>query len=410
MTNQSNAVKRNLRRFLLVVTAVVFFVTIFVNTAYADSAKKYDVTIVDGQSSFAVTTTETEPIEILNEAGITVTTDDKLDITGFVESKGGVIVIDRFNKIYLEIKDSITVYGVYSDTVEAALNEVGFFVGENNRLNYALDDAVTDGMVIRLENAVYATVNSDGESKEFAMLGGTVEDLLALAGIELKEDDYTSHSLDAAVEDGLSVSVYRVEYKEETVSEEIKYSTEKIDDSSMEIGTQSVVRSGANGKADVTYKIKYVNGEYDSRTEIGRNVTQMPINEQIKVGTKIPEGYYDVEPNGVTSWNGYNVGDTISGRYSHYCACSKCNGNSRGITTSGLKVQNGMADPHYVACNWLPLGSVINVDGQNYTVADRGGSGLSKKGRIDIFTPQGHSMCYKLGVGNCSIKIVRLGW
>ena len=112
MTNQSNAVKRNLRRFLLVVTAVVFFVTIFVNTAYADSAKKYDVTIVDGQSSFAVTTTETEPIEILNEAGITVTTDDKLDITGFVESKGGVIVIDRFNKIYLEIKDSITVYGV----------------------------------------------------------------------------------------------------------------------------------------------------------------------------------------------------------------------------------------------------------------------------------------------------------
>ena len=150
MTNQSNAVKRNLRRFLLVVTAVVFFVTIFVNTAYADSAKKYDVTIVDGQSSFAVTTTETEPIEILNEAGITVTTDDKLDITGFVESKGGVIVIDRFNKIYLEIKDSITVYGVYSDTVEAALNEVGFFVGENDRLNYALDEAVTDGMVIRL--------------------------------------------------------------------------------------------------------------------------------------------------------------------------------------------------------------------------------------------------------------------
>lgn len=410
MTNQSNAVKRNLRRFLLVVTAVVFFVTIFVNTAYADSAKKYDVTIVDGQSSFAVTTTETEPIEILNEAGITVTTDDKLDVTGFVESKGGVIVIDRFNKIYLEIKDSITVYGVYSDTVGAALNEVGFFVGENDRLNYALDEAVTDGMVIRLENAVYATVNSDGESKEFAMLGGTVEDLLALAGIELKEDDYTSHPLDAEVEDGLSVSVYRVEYKEETVSEEIKYSTEKIDDSSMEIGTQSVVRSGANGKADVTYKIKYVNGEYDSRTEIGRNVTQMPINEQIKVGTKIPEGYYDVEPNGVTSWNGYNVGDTISGRYSHYCACSKCNGNSRGITTSGLKVQNGMADPHYVACNWLPLGSVINVDGQNYTVADRGGSGLSKKGRIDIFTPQGHAMCYKLGVGSCSIKIVRLGW
>lgn len=410
MTNQSNAVKRNLRRFLLVVTAVVFFVTIFINTAYADSAKKYDVTIVDGQSSYAVTTTETEPIEILNEAGITVTTDDKLDITGFEESKGGVIVIDRFNKIYLELKDSLTSYGVYGDTVAQALEEIGFFVSENDRINYSLDEPITNGMVIRLENAVYATVYADGESEEFALLGGTVEDLLGLAGVELGEDDYTSLSLDTEIEDGLSVSVYRVEYREETVSEDLKYTTEKIDDSSMEIGTQSVVRKGVNGKADVTYRLKYVNGEYDSKTEIRRNVTQPAVSEQIKVGTKIPEGYYDVEPNGVTSWNGYNVGDTISGRYSHYCACSTCNGNSRGITTSGLKVQNGMVDPHYVACNWLPLGSVINVDGQNYTVADRGGSGLSKKGRIDIFTPQGHAMCYKLGVGGCTIKIVRLGW
>ena len=53
---------------------------------------------------------------------------------------------------------------------------------------------------------------------------------------------------------------------------------------------------------------------------------------------------------------------------------------------------------------------VIEVDGVQYTVADRGGSGLSKAGKIDIFTPEGHAACLKKGIGSCTIKIVRLGW
>lgn len=69
-----------------------------------------------------------------------------------------------------------------------------------------------------------------------------------------------------------------------------------------------------------------------------------------------------------------------------------------------------MANPYYVACNWLPMGSVIRVNGTNYTVVDRGGSGLSTVGRIDIFTPEGHAACYRYGTGRCSIEIVRLGW
>ena len=69
-----------------------------------------------------------------------------------------------------------------------------------------------------------------------------------------------------------------------------------------------------------------------------------------------------------------------------------------------------MANPYYVACNWLPLGSVIDIDGTLYTVVDRGGSGLSKKGRVDIYTPEGHAAALKGGAGGCTITIVRLGW
>ena len=104
---------------------------------------------------------------------------------------------------------------------------------------------------------------------------------------------------------------------------------------------------------------------------------------------------------------GESLGNVVT---SAYCSCSICCGKNDGMTASGKKIYNGMPNPYYVACNWLPMGSVIQVDGVNYTVVDRGGSGLSKKGRIDIYTPEGHAECYRRGTGKCEIVIVRLGW
>lgn len=182
----------------------------------------------------------------------------------------------------------------------------------------------------------------------------------------------------------------------------------------MSEGTQKVVSDGVKGEDEVTYEVKYVNGKENSKKETERKRTSEPVNQIVKQGTKkvvaTTTTPAEVKSNGVTSKNGYTVGQKITGRYTHYCACATCNGNSRGITSSGKKITNGMADPYYVACNWLPLGSVIKVDGQNYTVVDRGGSGLSTVGRIDIFTPEGHAACYRYGTGSCSIEIVRLGW
>ena len=188
------------------------------------------------------------------------------------------------------------------------------------------------------------------------------------------------------------------------------YSTKEKKDSSLEKGDTKTIQQGKNGSKDVTYSVKYVNGVATESTKLTEVVKTQPVEKIVKVGTKKVKHSADTTPNGVKSKGGYSVGDTISGRYTHYCACAICNGNSRGITTSGKRIKNGMSNPYYVACNWLPLGSVIEVDGTNYTVVDRGGSGLSRKGRIDIFTPEGHKACYKYGTGSCKIKIVRLGW
>lgn len=436
MTNQSKATgKRKLKALMSVVIALLLAITVFEITAFADTFNSYDVTIVNGGEEITISTSETEPIEILNSANIELSQDDKLDITSFIEGEGGKIVISKLKNININFEGDIQNYSVYASTVDEALKEAGVVVPQGDLADYPLDSEVKDGMVISIKKQFAVTLVADGEEKELVFVDGIVADALNEAGVELGKDDFTNPSLDTELKEDMTVTVCRVSFKNETKTEDVKFKTVEKEDKTLEKGKTKTVTEGENGSKEVTYKVRYVNGKKESSEKVSEKITKEATDEVVNVGTKKVEkkkeeatkkaskkkkkskdkkskdsSNSDVKDNGVKSKDGYSVGQTISGRYTHYCACATCNGNSNGITSSGKKIYNGMKNPYYVACNWLPLGSVINVDGQNYTVVDRGGSGLSREGRIDIFTPGGHSDCYRLGTGSCTIKIVRLGW
>ncbi len=412
MINQSasGGLKGLSRAVLTAVVAFVLAITIFASTAFAGLVSQYNVEIViDNNEPIVITTNETEPIEILSQANITLAESDKLDISAFIAGEGGTIRIDKENNINIEFDGVINTYCVYEDTVGAALVALGINVTDKDKVNYVLTDSIRDGMVITIQSSKSVSLSADGKTTKYAIHQGTVEDLLSLAQITLGKDDYTKPALDTQLKANMNVQVFRVAYKDVVEKESVAFKTTTQNDSSMDQGTQKVVTEGVKGEDEVTYKVKYVNGKENEKTETARKSVKNAVTKVVKVGTKKVEPSAVVS-NGVTSKNGYTVGQKISGRYTHYCACATCNGNSNGITSSGKRISNGMSDPYYVACNWLPLGSVISVDGTNYTVVDRGGSGLSTVGRIDIFTPEGHSACYKYGTGNCTIEIVRLGW
>ena len=411
MTNESRvAHKRSFRAVLAIIIALCVIVTVFTSTAFADSTTRYDVTIADGGKESVVTTTETEPIEILKEANIAINSGDKLNLTEFVSGEGGKISISRKNSINVDYNNSIQTYDVYSETVGEALDEIGAVLGKDDKVNFPLTDSVKDGMVIQIKTAFSVSVKADGKTTQLAFADGTVKDVLAKANITLNKHDYTKPSVNTPLEAGMKIKVYRVKYKTATKNAEISFETKKVKDKTLYKGTQKVAKKGSKGKKKISYSVRYVNGKEESREKVKEEIQKKPVTKIIKVGTKKKAPGADATPNGVKSRNGYKLGQVISGRYTHYCACARCNGNGRGITSSGRKITNGMKNPYYIACNWLPLGSVINVDGTNYTVVDRGGSGLSRRGRIDIFTPEGHRACYRLGTGSCTIKIVRLGW
>jgi len=92
------------------------------------------------------------------------------------------------------------------------------------------------------------------------------------------------------------------------------------------------------------------------------------------------------------------VNSTNEWKITAYCSCVKCCGKSDGITASGKKVKYG-----YIACNWLPFGTIVEIKGMGkFKVMDRGAKSLfgSKSNHIkhlDVWFPS-HSQAKQFGV------------
>ena len=87
-----------------------------------------------------------------------------------------------------------------------------------------------------------------------------------------------------------------------------------------------------------------------------------------------------------SSSNGSYLGNY---KITHYCACNKCSSGT-GITASGTYATEGRT----VACNSLPFGTHIIINGKEYVVEDTGGMGNNV---IDIYL-NSHKECLQKGV------------
>ena len=103
--------------------------------------------------------------------------------------------------------------------------------------------------------------------------------------IALGEFDEVSEKLDSKLENGMKIVIKRVEYKEETKKESIKFKTEEKYSDTMQAGTSEVTQKGEKGEKTVTYKVKYVDGKEESREKVSEKVTKKPVNKIITYGS-----------------------------------------------------------------------------------------------------------------------------
>ena len=278
--NKSSA--KILKISLLVLMVCVIF-------SFTGCGKEVSITVKDANITTEVTAkTNMKVSDILSQAGILLGEKDECVPAANEKLRDAAeIVVKRYAKVTVKNGDIEKTVELVGATVSEAVKEAGFTTDENIKVDVDENSFLEDGMIITLKNSIEVTLKADGETKKVKTHADTVEEFLSEQKITLDEDDTVSPASDSKIEEGTKITVKRIEYKEETKKEKIKYKTKETVSSSMKAGTSKVTRVGKNCEKEVTYKVKYVDGKEKSRKVINEKIIKEPVAKLVTVGTAV---------------------------------------------------------------------------------------------------------------------------
>lgn len=141
-----------------------------------------------------------------------------------------------------------------------------------------------------------------------------------------------------------------------------------------------------------TITVEETTSDYNENEDENESIDY--IDAETPVEQEAPQEEYTED----TSSNGEYLGTyTLTA----YCGCEVCNGGNAGITAMGVEPSEGWT----VACNSLPLGTQISINGNTYEVQD---TGNMDDGTIDIFM-NSHDEALNFGVQSADVYVISYG-
>lgn len=397
--------KGTFRRIIAFATALAVLCTI---TAFAAENVNYYVVLDDGESKTTIYTNSTSPEEIVAEAEISLSALDILDVSDFVPGEDSTIRIKR--SCLVGVNDSHgTVYFAFDGTVAQAIDLAEVTVGENDIINYDENQSVTDGMIISVARAFPVTVSAHGKRIHLEMAAGTVEEAIKKAGVTIGENDVVSHRLDEIVSSGMVIFVDEVIYKTSKKTEAVPFEKTTKKSSSYQQGTKKITTKGVNGEKQVTYKEKYVNGVLIDSVVVSETVTKKPVTQVTSIGTATAYSIKKANGEPYSSLGSVELDENgIPKNYTKIISGSSTAYYGGGTTASGRPAAVG-----YVAVNpkVIPYGTklyIVATDGTVYgyaIAADTGGFVNDGKTVVDLYMNT-YEDCVQYGRKNVNIYVL----
>ena len=335
--------RRSLRRIrILGLITPLLLVLLLAQPVFA----KNTYVITDGDRVFTYTTSATDPLQILGEAGLELDENDTYTTQPGIG--GQEITVRRSQTININYYGEEMTATSHGETVEALLNRLNLSLGENDTVSWPLSDETYDGMHLRVENVIH---------------------------------------------------------QEQTYTTTLAHSTSYYQDPSLPAGTEVIVVEGSDGELLCTANVTYINGREVSRTVLTENLIRNSVEEVVALGTGLAAAPASdahmpiitddliILPDGeVLSY----VGSTTCGATAYY---------NQGITATGTVAQYGVVavDPRFI-----PHGTrmfIITNDGDYvYGIAaaeDAGDSNIVGR-RIDLWFPT-RDECIQFGYRECTV-------
>ncbi len=320
---------------------------------------------VDGQTN-VFWTPLTNPAEILNAAGLSVTGQDRILVDGTRTEAADLavwpvpvshILLRRAVDIHILDGDHVTTVSTTGDTVGDALFEAGMTLYLADEVEPALTAPVEDELEVTLRRSQPVSIIADGEVIETRTQGERVVDALADAGVALVGLDYAMPGEDAELQPGMHIRVIRV--REETVAEEAPLDFEVVyqADAERELDTRAVVQEGRPGSQQTRIRVRYENGIEVAREPEETIVVDPPQNRIIAYGTQVVVRTIDTPDGPREYWRVMRLYTT-----SYYPA--GLGGDN--ITATGRVLQKGIVgvDRHII-----PFGTEVYVPGYGVGLA-----------------------------------------
>ena len=165
-----------------------------------------------------------------------------------------------------------------------------------------------------------------------------------------------------------------------------------------------VLQEGVEGKKKVTYKVKYQNEEEIEKIKLSETVVKEPVNKIVQIQKNITSraGSTIAKTNVNTNTTNASTttGTTKIFKVTAYCSCAKCCGKVTGRTASGTHATAGQT---VAASGQFAFGTKLIINGQEYTVEDRGGA--IQGNRIDIYM-NSHAEALAWGVKYLPVQVI----
>ncbi|HEY3737884.1 MAG TPA: transglycosylase family protein [Jatrophihabitans sp.] len=264
-----------------VLAGVVGGVTVFVSGSSA-----LPVTLVVDGSAVTVHTTAGNVQGALASGGYAINNHDLVAPSPTASiAPGSRIVLNRGRLLRLQVDGVHKDVWTTASTVDAALDRLGYSTGDYVSVSRSarLPLAATS---IQVRQPKTVTVVHDGDTQQITTTLPTVGSLLGGLDVHVGNLDELNSKLAAPLDDGSKIVLKRVVLKNETDRITVPYETVKKKDPSIYVNDVTTVTAGKKGAAEVTYELKYVDGQLATRTEISRDTVTPPVTAVEKVGTK----------------------------------------------------------------------------------------------------------------------------
>ena len=178
--------------------------------------------------------------------------------------------------------DEVTVHSTFETNPAQVLTEAGVALDHIDTFVTEPGHGVSEITVQRGQNV---TIDLFGEKMPAISYGETVGELLERLEVKIGGNIYSSIPLNALASEGMIIPVYRTALTIDTYTEVAPFELVYQETNYLKQGTEVVLKPGVNGEKTCIVEISTTNGIESGRVVISEEITTAPVTQVVAVGT-----------------------------------------------------------------------------------------------------------------------------